>query len=194
MPKGFRLNKRGLWYHEKGTPKGGKIASNAEVEAAFLRDAGYFQNKAGRYQKVAGGQFATKAEIEAAKTGGANERINLMEWNKIKNNTDDYKGFLSWTKDAWTGRNRGQDRTQAILQSTGTSNMSEAFKAYKQSKAGLLYESIKRIDAATLIKEFSDFLDRDMTAYINELRAMTKEERYDEAKAQQAAYIATYSR
>lgn len=194
MPKGFRLNKLGRWFHEKGTKLAGKLASKAEVEAAFLREAGIFKNKAGRYQKVSGGQFASKAEVEAARTGGANERINQMAWNKIKYNTDDYKGFLEWTKDSWTGRNQGKDRTQAILESTGAANMNEAYNMYKSSKAGLLYESIKNIDAVTLAKEFSDFLDRDIQAYVQELRAMSRDERYDEAKAQRAAYEAMYGK
>lgn len=192
MPSGLRLTKTGRYQHAKGTEKAGKFASAAEVEAAYLRDAGYFQNRAGRYQKVSGGQFATNAEIEEAKTGGANTRINEMTWNQITNNPEEYRGFLNWSKEGWTGRQKGTDPTQGILNITGTKNLNEALNVYQGSKAHLLYESIKKIDGATLIREFSGFLDRDMTAYIEELRQMTKEERYDEAKAQEQAYIAMY--
>lgn len=193
MPKGYRLNTKGRWIHDKGSGKRG-YASNAEIEDAFLRDAGYFKNKAGRYQKVAGGQFASKTEIEEAKTGGANARINQMTWNKIKYNTEDYKGFLSWAKDSWTGRNQGKDRTQAILESTGAANMNEAYSMYRESKAGLLRESILAIDEETLIKEFSGFLGPDMESYINDLRKMDRNQLYDEANKQANSYADIYGK
>lgn len=192
MPRGLSLTKSGRYQHAKGTEKAGKFASAAEVEAAYLRDAGYFKNRAGRYQKVAGGQFATKAEIEEARTGGANTRVNEITWNQITNNPEEYKGFLNWSKGGWTDRNRGVDPTEGILNITGTKNLNEALQVYAGSKSRLLYNSIKYIDGATLIREFSGFLGPDVSAYIEELRRMTKEERYDEAKVQEEAYIAKY--
>ena len=200
MPFGFKLDKGGRW---RGP--GGRFAKIQDVENAFIRAAGFFQDKAGRWRETGSGRFAKKSDVEIGKQAGVidmgialennkNERINVMEWNKIKNNPEDYRGFLNWTKESWTGRNRGNDRTQAILDATNSRNISEAYKKYKTSKAGLLYESIKNIDAATLIKEFSSFLNTDMQAYIQYLRKLGigSQELYDEAKAQQMAYIAKY--
>ena len=190
--------KGGRWRNASGN----RFASKKDVKNAIISDWGLFQNKSNRWQQKAGGAFARKAEVERIqqvaenRSKAANERVNVMEWNNIKNDNVDYRGFLEWTKEAWTGRNRGKDRTSAILYATGAENMHEAFSMYKLSKANLLYESIKNIDASTLINEFKGFLPDDIYGYIQELRDMGigSDELYAEAIKQTNAYIAQYGR
>ena len=110
--------KGGRWRNKSGN----RFASKKSVQESIIEDWGLFQNKSNRWQQKAGGAFARKAEVERIqqvaenRSKAANERVNVMEWNNIKNDNVDYRGFLEWTKDAWTGRNRGKDRTSATTQ------------------------------------------------------------------------------
>ena len=102
-----------------------------------------------------------------------------MFFNKLKNSAagEMVRGFIESIKEEFTGRNRGKDRASVIQEMYGTSNVEQAFKKWKKSNAGELYAAIINC-RENVLREY----DYDEN-FIAELRAMTQEERYEEAKA-----------
>lgn len=202
--KRIRKDDSGRYRWKKGTERAGRFASKAEMENEILLESGYRQVRGGRYQYAAGtekaGQFAPKIEVEEARTGARNERINLMTWNRLnaekKNDAgfSDLQGFLDWGKAAWTGRNAvpREERTAKIIEAAEARNLEEAWGKYTASQSYKLYNAIKCIDEATLKKEFSS-IAADIDGYISDLRKMTKEELYEEAKSQAASWEADHA-
>ena len=190
MPKGYKLDQAGRWR------KNGKFASAAEVEAAELREAGYIQDDRGRYHYAKGSGktgYAPNIEVFEAKTEAMHERKNLMFWNRMHaDEAAEYKlkGFMNWAKEAFRGKARSEV-TSSILSDTSTRNLEEAYAKYADSKAAEVHDAVLYIDENKLRGEFSGIVE-DINAYIEYLRSLSKDERYDEANAQQELWMARY--
>ena len=183
------VQSKGKWRNK------GRFASTANVEESQLRSAGLYRDRGGRYQHTTGG-FATKKEVEEAKEGARNERVNIMMEQKIAAmDKEDKAGFWVWAKKAYTGRNRpkqGQDIFEKIIERTHTKNLAETWEAYVNSASGKLYNAIRNVDEDTLKKEFSS-LTKDIDSFIERLRDMTKEERYEVARDMSRAWEASHA-
>ena len=120
-----------------------------------------------------------QAQAKAASRPSKTERSNTMFYNKLRNSGagEMVRGFIESVKEEFTGRNRGKDRSEVIQSIYGTDSVEQAYKKWRKSNAGELYDAILNIKE-NILREY-EYDDN----FIAELRAMTKEERYEEAKA-----------